>query len=223
MDEAEAAAGWSARRRAVLLSRRPYDRPARLSAGAAQEPRDDAAWAPSGEGRRRHGRSLFAARRNQDACPLTRRWSRRRSRRGLNAISTCIGRFSFGENVFVIAQTTMPLSEGETSIHPEVDAVWVSEVGTQIEQAALAHRIVKHTQGGFRPQRLAASVSRLRRDLDRPRQSQAHRRCFSRSRPRGAQDDRKALQSRAEPRSVPPPRSDDRASAREPLNADRKR
>lgn len=43
----------------------------------------------------------------------------------------------------------MPLSEGQTSIHSELDAVWVSEVGTQIEQAALAHRIVKHTKAAF--------------------------------------------------------------------------
>ena len=52
MDEAEAAAGWSARRRAVRLPRRSHDRSARLSAGAAKEPRHDAAWPPSDEGRR---------------------------------------------------------------------------------------------------------------------------------------------------------------------------
>jgi integrase len=41
------------------------------------------------------------------------------------------------------------VSERETPIHPELDAVWVSEIGTQIEQEALARRIVKHTKAAF--------------------------------------------------------------------------
>jgi integrase len=41
------------------------------------------------------------------------------------------------------------VSERETPIHPELDAVWVSEVGTQLEQAALGCRIVKHTKAAF--------------------------------------------------------------------------
>jgi integrase/recombinase XerD len=61
----------------------------------------------------------------------------------------CIGQFSCGENVFVIAQTTFPFPKGRRQSIRKVDAVWVSEVGTQIEQAALAHRIVKHTKVAF--------------------------------------------------------------------------
>jgi integrase/recombinase XerD len=43
----------------------------------------------------------------------------------------------------------MPLSGKETSIHLEVDAVWVSKVGTQIEKAVLSERIVRHTKAAF--------------------------------------------------------------------------
>jgi integrase len=39
--------------------------------------------------------------------------------------------------------------DSETPIRPGLDAVWVSEVGSQIEQAALANRIVKHTKAAF--------------------------------------------------------------------------
>jgi hypothetical protein len=39
--------------------------------------------------------------------------------------------------------------ERETPIHQELDAVWVSEIGTQIEQEALGRRIVKHTKAAF--------------------------------------------------------------------------
>jgi integrase len=45
--------------------------------------------------------------------------------------------------------TSKLVSERETPIHPELDAVWVSETGTQIEQEALARRIVKHTKAAF--------------------------------------------------------------------------
>jgi hypothetical protein len=41
------------------------------------------------------------------------------------------------------------LSESEMPIHPELDAVWVSEIGTQIEQEPLARRIVKHTRAAY--------------------------------------------------------------------------
>ena len=43
----------------------------------------------------------------------------------------------------------MLLSDCETPIPPGLDAVWVSEIGTQIEQAALGCRIVKHTKAAF--------------------------------------------------------------------------
>ena len=44
---------------------------------------------------------------------------------------------------------TMPVSEGETSSRRELDALWVSEVGTQLEEGALASRIVKQTRAAF--------------------------------------------------------------------------
>ena len=47
------------------------------------------------------------------------------------------------------AADKMLVSERETPIHPGLDAVWVSEIGTQIEQAALGCRIVKHTRAAF--------------------------------------------------------------------------
>jgi integrase/recombinase XerD len=34
-------------------------------------------------------------------------------------------------------------------IHPELDAVWVSEVGTHLDQRALACRVIRHTQAAF--------------------------------------------------------------------------
>jgi integrase len=43
----------------------------------------------------------------------------------------------------------MLVSDSEAPIRPGLDAVWVSEVGSQIEQAALANRIVTHTKAAF--------------------------------------------------------------------------
>jgi hypothetical protein len=43
----------------------------------------------------------------------------------------------------------MLVSVHETPIHPELDAVWVSEIGSQVEQAALGCRIVKHTKAAY--------------------------------------------------------------------------
>ena len=45
--------------------------------------------------------------------------------------------------------TNKLVSERVTLIHPELDAVWVSEIGTQIAQEALARRIIKHTKAAF--------------------------------------------------------------------------
>jgi hypothetical protein len=47
------------------------------------------------------------------------------------------------------AANEMLVSERETPIHPGLEAVWVSEIGTQIEQAALGCRIIKHTRAAF--------------------------------------------------------------------------
>jgi site-specific recombinase XerC len=76
--------------------------------------------------------------------------------------------------------------------HPELDALWVSELGTQLNIGILTNRIVVRTKAAF-----GRSISpHLFRDCAATSiagQSEADRRCFPRSRARRARDDRKAL------------------------------
>jgi hypothetical protein len=60
------------------------------------------------------------------------------------------------------------------------------------------------------------AMMRFGRHLVKVGGSEAYWGCFAHSRPRRPQDDRKALQSCAEPRSLPPPRRDAGELAREP-------
>ena len=101
-------------------------------------------------------------------------------------------------------------------IYPELDAVWVSEDGTQLSYQALGFPDRLPYASGVWPRPLPAYVSRLRRNRGRRRQPEAHWGCFAYSRPRRTQDDRKALQSCEEPRRLAPPRRDAGELAREP-------
>jgi integrase/recombinase XerD len=147
MDEAESAAEWPARRRAVLfrdglaialLARRPV----RLKNLAAMRlgrhlVKVGGSWQMLFGAHETKSHVLYEGKVPATLAPRLERY--------LDVHRPVLLR---GKGVRDRAGNT-PVSEGETSIPPEVDAVWVSEVGTQIEQEALAHRIVKHTKAAF--------------------------------------------------------------------------
>jgi integrase/recombinase XerD len=147
MDEAESAAEWSARRRAVLfrdaliIALLAY-RPVRLKNLAMMRlgrhlVKVGGSWQMLFGAHETKTHVLYEARVPSTLAPRLERY--------LDAHRPVLLR---GKCVHDRANN-MPLSEGETSIRPKVDAVWVSEVGTQIEQGALTHRIVKHTKAAF--------------------------------------------------------------------------
>jgi integrase len=77
-------------------------------------------------------------------------------------------------------------------INQELDAVWVSEVGTHLEYRALERRIFVQTRDAFG----CGIYPHMFRDCAATAVAvvtKAHRGCFHCSRPRRAQDDRKAL------------------------------
>ena len=147
MDEAESVAEWPARRRAVLfrdalmIALLAY-RPVRLKNLAMMRlglhlVKASGSW-----------QILFAAHetkthvRYEATVPSALAARLERYLDIYRPVLLCGKRLRDGANKVLV-------SERETPIYPELDAVWVSEVGTQLEQAALGCRIVKHTQAAF--------------------------------------------------------------------------
>jgi integrase len=146
MDEAESAAEWPARRRAVLF------RDALMIALLAHRPVRLKNLAMMRLGRHLVKASgswqiLFAARetkthvRYEATVPSALAPRLERYLDIYRPVLLCGKCVRDGTNKLV--------SERVTLIHPELDAVWVSEIGTQIEQASLGCRIVKHTKAAF--------------------------------------------------------------------------
>jgi integrase len=147
MDQAESVAGWSARRRAVLfrdglmIALLAY-RPVRLKNFAMMQ-------------LRRHLTNVSGSWQIQFAAQETKTHVRYEAAVP-SALASRLERYLDlhrpvllrGKRVCDPVDKTL-VSASETPIRPGLDAVWVSEVGSQIEQAALANRIVKHTKAAF--------------------------------------------------------------------------
>ena len=145
MDEAESAAEWSARRRSVLfrdglIIALLACRPVRLKNLAMMRlgrhlVKVGGSWQMLFGAHETKTHVLYEARVSSTLAPRLERY--------LNVHRPVLLRGK------CVRDRAMPLPEEQTSSRSELDAVWVSEVRTQIEQAALAHRIVKHTKAAF--------------------------------------------------------------------------
>ena len=153
------------------LPRRPDDRLAGVPAGAAQEPRDDAAWPASHEGGRLW-RIVFAAEETKTHVPYEA------------VLPAALGpRLERYLDVYrpvllgveqAARQSRRPANSSGTSTR---SGCRKTESSSAYEAVGIPDRLPYAT--GVWPQRLPASVSRLRRDRGRRRQPEAHWGCFA--------------------------------------------
>ena len=109
------------------------------------------------------------------------------------------------------------LLRGERGTEPaDIDALWVSEVGTQLELGALATRIRKHTDRAFGVSLPPHWFRDAAATIDRRRGPQACGRCPPRARPCQPHHHRALLQPGAQPRSLAPAPGHARRPARLP-------
>jgi integrase/recombinase XerD len=140
MDEAEAAPDWSARRRAVLyrdglmIALLAY-RPIRLKNLAMMRlgphlTKAGASW-----------QIHFAADETKSHVPYEANIP--------SAIARRLERYLDAHRPFLMRGERADGADAPPPTHPELDAVWVSEVGTQLEMGALARRVFDHTRSEF--------------------------------------------------------------------------
>jgi hypothetical protein len=140
MEEAETAPGWSARRRAVQF------RDALMIALLAYRPVrvKNLAMMRLGRHLTKVGRCwqiLFAAHETKSHVPYEATFP--------SALAPRLERYIDVHRPVLMRGERADGRPDAPPVNPELDAVWVSEVGTQLEEGALARRIVDHTKAAF--------------------------------------------------------------------------